>query len=362
MATLATATKLQTVEAIEKWRIAQNDGRFSRRLGASILGSPCERKVWYSFRWSYREEFDARMLRLFNTGHREEERFAEELRGIGCEVHLVNPETNAQFEYTACSGHFVDKIDGLALGLPDAPKTWHTCEFKTMSEKAFNVLRDCGVKAAKPEHYVQLLVGMHLSETERGLYLAVNKNTDEPYGERIKYNEAEAKNWMAKALRLIEATTPPSRIGDSPDKFPCSFCSFKEVCHGTKPPRPAVAALPNCRTCCHATPVIREHSLGIWRCEKHQKVLSESDQLKGCADHLFIPDFVTFAEVDDAGDDWIRYKNTDGSEWVAANDPDGEAYRSSELTQLPAPLVGAGDVEMIKKTLGGTVTNHYAEI
>lgn len=362
MAKIFLPTKLQTVEAIEKWRIAQNPHRFSRRLGASILGSACERKVWLSFRWSKREDFDGRMLRLFNTGHREEERFAEELRGIGCEVHLSDPETGNQFEFTACGGHFVDKIDGMVVGLPDAPKTWHTCEFKTHSDKSFSALRS-GLQIAKPEHYTQLLVGMHLTGSERGLYLAVNKDTDELYGERIEYKKAEAENWMAKAIRLIQATTPPTRISDSADKFPCKFCNFKQVCHGTTAPSPGVAALANCRTCCHATPVTGESELGVWRCEKHGKVLSEADQLAGCDDHLFIPDFITFADVDDAGEDWIKYRNKDGgAEWVNANHESGEPYKSIELTQLPAVLVGAGQVDEVKRTLGGTVVSDYTEV
>ena len=353
---------LKTVAAIYAAHEKRNEQRQSRRLGASVLGKACERAVWYGFRWAYRETFDGRMLRLFETGHLAEPRFADELRSIGCEVHLVDPDTGNQFEFTEIGGHFVDKIDGMVLGLPDAPKSWHVCEFKTHNAKSFQGLASNGLRVAKPEHYVQLMIGMHLSGVDRGLYLASNKDTDELYGERIKYNKAEGENWLAKAVRLIQAESPPPRIGDDAGKFPCNFCSYREVCHGTTPPGPGVKACVNCRTCCHATPVVGDTQLGIWRCEKHGKNLSEAEQAKACDDHLFIPDFITFATVEDAGEDWIRYRSADGPDWVAANDPDGEAYRSVELTVLPAPLVGAGEVEMVKSTLGGTVVNHYPEI
>lgn len=351
---------LATIAAIYAAHEKKQEQRLSRRLGASVLGKACDRAIWYGFRWAYQEKFDGRMLRLFETGHLAEERFAAELRSIGCEVHL-HDEAGNQFEYTAVCGHFVCKIDGMVLGLPDAPKSWHVCEFKTHNAKSFGSLQTSGLKAAKPEHYVQLMIGMHLVGVDRGLYLASNKDTDELYGERIKLDKKEAAGLMKKASDIIAATSPPPRLHESAEQFPCKFCTYREVCHGTTPPDPGVKACVNCRTCCHATPVVQS-DLGLWRCEKHNKTLSEAEQKRACEDHLFIPDFITFAEVADAGDDWIRYRNADGKEWVAANDPDGEAYRSVELTVLPSPLVGAGEVEMVKKELGGTVVSHYPEV
>ncbi|GAG27102.1 unnamed protein product, partial [marine sediment metagenome] len=37
-------------------------------LGASIIGHPCERYLWYVFRQCCKPEFDGRMHRLFETG------------------------------------------------------------------------------------------------------------------------------------------------------------------------------------------------------------------------------------------------------------------------------------------------------
>jgi hypothetical protein len=35
------------------------------------------------------------------------------------------------------AGHFGGSMDAVALGIPEAPKTWHLCEFKTHNAKSF---------------------------------------------------------------------------------------------------------------------------------------------------------------------------------------------------------------------------------
>ena len=47
---------------------------FRTHLGASLIGTACERALWYDFRWTTKAKFPGRVLRLFETGNREEER------------------------------------------------------------------------------------------------------------------------------------------------------------------------------------------------------------------------------------------------------------------------------------------------
>lgn len=37
-------------------------------MGCSLLGHPCDRYLWLSFRWASQEQFSGRMLRLFRRG------------------------------------------------------------------------------------------------------------------------------------------------------------------------------------------------------------------------------------------------------------------------------------------------------
>ena len=109
---------------------------FVKDLGASLIGRPCERALWMTFRWVEAKKFSGRMLRLFKRGQREEAEFIEELRGIGATV-WDKDENGKQWTVSACNGHFGGSLDGVATGLPEAPKTVAVLEFKTHSSKSF---------------------------------------------------------------------------------------------------------------------------------------------------------------------------------------------------------------------------------
>src|SRR6185436_20097818 len=81
-------------------------------LGASELGEPCWRKLWYGFRWAKAQHFDGRMLRLFNVGHSAEPRFITYLRGIGFEVREFD-ENGKQFRISGANGHYGGSLDGM---------------------------------------------------------------------------------------------------------------------------------------------------------------------------------------------------------------------------------------------------------
>lgn len=96
---------------------AYNDGHRAH-LGASLIGDPCSRKLWYGFRWVYHKMHDGRQQRLFNRGHREEERFIEWLTaaGITVESHDTTKPLNDKGEYpqiriSGCKGHFGGSLD-----------------------------------------------------------------------------------------------------------------------------------------------------------------------------------------------------------------------------------------------------------
>ena len=55
------------------------------------------------------------------------------LRRTGATVLEVDPETGRQWRVEAHGGHFGGSLDAVALGLLEAPKTWHVVEFKTHS-------------------------------------------------------------------------------------------------------------------------------------------------------------------------------------------------------------------------------------
>ncbi|WBF77029.1 hypothetical protein PSV3_00328 [Septimatrevirus PSV34] len=103
-------------EDIDEYCVRTYDGGHRRHLGASLIGDECKRKLWYIFRWCFREQTDGRKQRLFNRGHREEARFIEWLEGIGVQCWYENRDG---FAYHAESDSYCilaegEEGDGLA--------------------------------------------------------------------------------------------------------------------------------------------------------------------------------------------------------------------------------------------------------
>lgn len=322
-----------TAHAIVKWYESKPQEHRSH-MGASLIGHDCERHVWMSWRWALKPNFPGRVLRMFSTGVREEGRLIEELRGIGATVWETDPDTGAQWRVSAMRGHFGGSLDGVAQGLPEAPKTPAVLEFKTHNHKSFTTLVEKRVREAKPQHYDQMQVYMGLMSLERALYMAVDKDTDDLYCEWVHFDKDRFDMLMARAERLIGMTEPPPRISEDPAHWQCKFCNFHAVCHGR------LAAEANCRTCCHASPVEN----GAWRCEQHSKELPDAAQRKGCEAHLMIPALVAYAEAVDGGSSWVAYKHKlSGKHFVNGEKlPDttyGPCFSSAELHNCPAELL-----------------------
>jgi hypothetical protein len=234
-------------------------------LGASLIGKDCLREIWYSFRWFRRPTFDGRMLRLFETGQLAEDRIVAELECIGITV------TDRQ-KRVEILPHFSGSIDGIGTGFAES-KGPHILEFKTHNAKSFALL-DKGVAMAKPQHYVQMQAYMGGLGIERAYYIAVNKDTDELYAERVKYKVEVYDSIKYKADLIISSCEAPSRIEENPARFACKFCDYKNICHGAEVPEV------NCRTCSMGT-FCEE---GFY-CHKHAGLVPVEFQREGCEDY-----------------------------------------------------------------------------
>ncbi len=277
-----------TVEAIYKTYVdAPNDWKRDH-LGASLIGMECERAIWYTFRWCSKPSFDGRMLRLFDTGKREEIRLIKDLRKAGITIYSKDPDTGLQITYHSFGGHYGGSLDGMGLGFLEAPASWHVLEEKTASKKSFADLKKNGVQKWKPLYYAQVQAYMRWSEVDRTLFLCVCKDNDEIYEERIHYNAAFAKSLEQKAERIVFSDVPPIKINNDPESSDCKWCPHRETCQERRLP------VVSCRACCFATP--RED--GKWICDKSGEVLSSSEQRHPCQNHIFIPDLVPMVQTD----------------------------------------------------------------
>ena len=269
---------------------------FRTHLGASVIGRPCAREVWYKFHWTNKEKFAGRMLRLFNRGHKEEDRFAGYLRSIGAEVWVTNPDDidpetklERQFRVSEVDGHFGGSLDGVVRGLPEFPNVPILCEFKTHNDKSFKKLVEDGLMKAKWEHFIQMQTYMHLKGLKLGLYMAVNKNDDDLFLTFVEPDPEQAERVIERARMIIYATEAPAKVNNSPGYWLCKFCSLNRICHF----KDTSEVEQNCRTCVYSEPA-RDGS-GNWVCNwstgigKDVVILDKAAQLAGCQHYTMNP-------------------------------------------------------------------------
>jgi len=260
----------------DAWKAREASARSDPRvhLGASEIGKPCLRAAWYTFRWADAEEFDGRLLRLFRTGELEEDRLADDLMMIGCEVVQLDVRTGKQFRVWHPWGHFGGSLDAAIHHVPDGGDKWHVGEFKTHNAKSFAKLQKLGVKAAKWEHFCQMVIYMGFTGMDRALYGAKNKDNDDLYFERVRFDETLFADLCRKAMSVIRSPEPLGRVSEDPESDECRYCPFRAVCHFGKPIKKS------CRTCRHATP----EEGTTWRCGFHQRGIAVPEQAVGCSE------------------------------------------------------------------------------
>jgi hypothetical protein len=309
----------ETAVAMDRAREERDTPRDGYRVPASGLGNACERALWYSFRWvTPPRKIEGRILRLFEDGQFGETQMIGDLRAAGVQITDRDPDKpEKQIGFGFADGHGWGWLDGEALNLPEAPKTVHVLEIKTHKNTSFNSTKKHGVEKDKPDHYAQMMIGMHSRGRSRAVYVYKNKDTSEVHTQRIDYRLDHATALNLKAERVAYADRPPGKLHDDPEAkaaFQCRFmCEHLAVCHNR------ATARRNCRTCVHVTP----ERGGAWSCSKHGHELDKEAQQKGCALHLFIPDLVPGDQVDaDLEAGWIEYRMPDGTIW---RDQSGEA-------------------------------------
>ena len=272
--------------------------RHRSHFGFSSAGDKCARKLWFSYRWVKPALFPARIQRLFNRGHLEEARFIAMMQCAGLEVHYETA-SGGQFKISDHNGHAGSALDAVVMGVPDIPKGEPALtEMKTHGKKSFTKLVKLGVQEAHFKHYIQMQIYMRKNKLKWALYLAVQKDDDELYGEIISLDADIADGYIARAGTIIYSVDAPERISTTPAWWECKFCDYLAICHHDDVPEI------NCRTCIHSGPATNKR----WFCTYHEEVIDKEKQLSGCGDHIFLPSLLNKAMVLNSVPDegWIK--------------------------------------------------------
>lgn len=218
-------------------------------LGASSVGHAltCKRRTWLSWRKVCVESFDGRTLRLFRTGHLQEDRIILELIDAGYRFvgAASGMGTQTQIRVEAFQGLFSGHADGL-IATPNGP--WMLFECKTASKSSF--AQHVGgkrsepkpVQDVKPVHYAQIQVYMGLLRAgqmpegvegdapSQALYLVINKDNEQIHCEIVDFDQDYFDMLGGVIREVLTATEPPPKPFRRPDYKACMYCPAQAFC------------------------------------------------------------------------------------------------------------------------------------
>ena len=292
-----------TISAIDAYYVEQASDWDSLGISVSLAGTECLRALFYEFRWASPPEAPTgKRQRLFERGQEDEEKMLDDLRKVGVEV------CGEQEKARAVHGFVRGKLDGLALGLLEARKTTHVVECKSVNTKGFKSIVKDGVRKAKPLHWTQVQLYMHIMGYTRAYYYVKCADTQEYWAERVEHDMDYCLRLLANLERIIFSDVPPGRISEKPDFFGCQFCRHHAVCHDGAMPRVT------CRTCIHFLPE-RGGDCHV-SCQRWSKPLGITEQRDACPAHLFLPSLIDGEQIDcDEENEIIVYRMRNGSIW-----------------------------------------------
>jgi hypothetical protein len=349
-----------TINAINQAHEAKNATSKPRpHMGVSQLGKADEAEIWLAFRWAFQPFFSGRILRLFRRGHREEETVVADLIAAGMDVR----ETGWSQRKLNFGAHVEGSCDGIIMsGVPEAPKKPHLLEIKTISKSRFATLNKEGLEKSNPEYWVQVQCYMNGTGIDRCLFIAVCKDNDEIYTERVKYDAAVARYYIERGQRIALADRIPDRAINNPSDWRGKYSDyyavyFPESATGEHwdrliPQRestdPLLARIKiNYRTDATSTP----RDDGTWFSERWQKTIPVDAQYGHDPGHVLHPDIMAFAGwslLDGPGEHIARYKLPSGA--TVLNGKPGEingerVFSSEELLADPVACAGWGKRE-----------------
>ncbi len=229
-----------TLVAMKKVIADKANGETRRKyIGASSIGKPCARQLYYEYNGYERKPFPPEAVLRFEDGHRTEALTIERLQMVPDLELWTRDEAGNQIGFSDFDGQFKGHVDGIIRGISAAPKNPHVLEIKCCAEKRYREFQNAkakfGSKGALKEfdktYFAQAQVYCHYFKLDRH-YLVVATAGGRDYDScRTEYDREAAEYYIDRAKKLIDARSAPPRISDKPDFWLCRFCDFNEICH-----------------------------------------------------------------------------------------------------------------------------------
>ncbi len=223
-----------TLDAVNAVLEGEQNLYTSKNIGFGEIGHECSRYLWYKINTDVPETFKYDTLRIFRNGYVDEDAMAADLRRVpGLELFTNDPERGGkQYKCDALDGRLTGRLDGVILGLIQAPKTPHIWEHKSVNDKKFDeLIKLQDLKKWDIKYYAQAQSNMLHAGLDRHYLTCSTPGLRRVTSIRTELEVEYAQALVEKAKRIIQATDPPERIG-GPDWYQCRYCRFHDICHG----------------------------------------------------------------------------------------------------------------------------------
>jgi hypothetical protein len=194
-------------------------------LGTSSIGTECDRQLWYSYHQPI-PVYDARVKRIFKTGHVLESLVYEWLRLGGVTIYDVDAD-GKQFGFT--DGIVQGHIDGIAILNGEK----YLLEIKTSNEFRYKAFVKDGF-CSDEKYQAQIHIYMNKFKMQKCLCVVLNKNTQELYMEIVEYDEFIALSALERGKNVVAMEEIPERKYPNKSFFKCKFCSHYSICWSNK--------------------------------------------------------------------------------------------------------------------------------
>lgn len=227
-----------TIEAVKDAYMKARKDDVRDYLGASLIGHPCSRYIWYEIHHYPKIKGKPEWLWAADDGHRTESIVANRLRLVnGIELWTHKPD-GKQYGWEALGGKFRGHLDGVIRGLIQAPKTTHVWECKAANHKKFSAFQSAknewGDKRAlekwNDQYYAQAQVNMHFMHMDRHYTNVCYAGAREIDSCRTEYAPEVAEKLIDKADKILSVRIEPPRISDKPEFYLCKMCDRREIC------------------------------------------------------------------------------------------------------------------------------------
>jgi len=194
-------------------------------IGASSIGHPCLRSIWYAANGT-KSEFNQNSLLIFEFGRLIELLVTKILSAS--DIEIIKPSKDNK--NLAMASKDLPEFKGHADGVIVDGNHKYILEIKSANNSQFNQCIKHGVKEWKEQYYSQAQCYMQFSDSDAAIFIVINKDNSKIHVELIERDRGFYAMLHDKASRVKHAETPPDRIHNSPSYFICKMCSYKKTC------------------------------------------------------------------------------------------------------------------------------------